>query len=163
MKHLLILLFLAVNLTASAQYSDFFTTYTSPSVPSQSVPSQKYTIPFPNTVSDPILDAPAQMHVIDVDRWIQQYQQSQQQYQQSQQPQNIQMTTGIYLKDNTINGIKLKVGIIQNQLVVCGYWDGMSWHDTKDYSSNISYGAPQQIRQVCTQEVYIVGIGTVYF
>jgi len=154
MKHLLILLFLAVNLTASAQYSDFFTTYTSPSVPSQSVSSQKYTIPFPNTVkrSDPILDAPAQMHVIDVDRWH-----------QAQQPQNVQITTGIYLKNNAISGIKLKVGIVKNKLAVCGYWDGMSWHDTCDYSSDISYGALQQIRQVCTQEVYIVGIGTVYF
>jgi len=154
MKHLLILLFLAVNLTASAQYSEFFTTYTSPSVPSQSVSSQKYTIPFPNTVkrTDPILNAPAQMHVIDVERWH-----------QAQQPQNIQITTGIYLKNNAISGIKIKVGIIQNQLVVCGYWDGMSWNDARGYTSTIPQSAPEELRQVCTHQAYLYQIGTIYF
>lgn len=86
---------------------------------------------------------------------------------QSIAPQNVQMVNGVFVYQRQFYSIKLKVGISgtdPNQIVVCGFWDGQSWHDSTSYASKIgTYGVPEQIRMACTHQVYISSIGTVFF
>lgn len=86
---------------------------------------------------------------------------------QSIAPQNVQMVNGVFVYQGQFYSIKLKVGISgtdPNQIVVCGFWDGQSWHDSTSYASKIgTYGVPEQIRMACTHQVYISSIGTVFF
>lgn len=86
---------------------------------------------------------------------------------QSIAPQNVQMVNGVFVYQGQFYSIKLKVGVSgtdPNQIVVCGFWDGQSWHNSTSYASKIdTYGVPEQIRMACTHQVYISSIGTVFF
>lgn len=86
---------------------------------------------------------------------------------QSIAPQDIQIVNGIFIDQGQFHSIKLKTGISgtdPNQTVVCGFWDGQRWHDYTSYASKIGiYGVPEQIRIVCTHQIYISSIGKVYF
>lgn len=87
-------------------------------------------------------------------------------YFRSTGPQNVQTTTGVYVKNGYLYNIKLKVGISgvnSNQVIVCSYWDGRIWNNSTHYASSIGYDAPEQIRRACAYEVYLPAFGTVYF
>lgn len=143
-------------------YSDLYTTYEIVSVPQYTVPSSNYqgsgnsyngynsyggyngyNIYIP------------QYEVLDANEFM-----------QSIAPQNVQAITGVYVKNGQFYSVKLKVGISgtnQNQIVVCGYWDGQSWQNTSAYASTIGYNVPEQIKQACAYEVYLQSIGKIYF
>lgn len=135
-----------IGLSATAQnYNDLFTTYKS--VPTQSQRNQQ---------SNGGYNYVPQYQTIDPD-----------QFYQSIAPQNVQMVNGVFFYQGQFYSIKLKVGISgtdRNQIVVCGFWDGQSWHESTSYASKIgTYGVPEQIRMACTHQVYISSIGTIYF
>lgn len=75
------------------------------------------------------------------------------QFYQSIAPQNVQMVNGVFLYQGQFYSIKLMVGILgtdPNQIVVCGFWIGQSWHKSTSYASKIgTYGVPEQIRMSC--------------
>lgn len=135
-----------IGLSAKAQnYNDLFTTY-------KNVPTQ----PQRNQQSNGGYDYVPQYQTLDPN-----------QFYQSIAPQNVQMINGVFLYQGQFYSIKLRVGISgtdPNQIVVCGFWDGQSWHESTSYASKIStYGVPEQIRMACTHQVYFPTIGTIYF
>lgn len=120
-------------------YGDLFTTYRPAEQVVQSRPSY----------SSPIT---SRMSTIDIDAFV-----------RRTTPQNIQMTTGIYLKGNSVRAVKLQVGILRRSVVVVSYWDGSMWNKSTSYASRISQSAPIELRQACMYETYISGLGDVYF
>lgn len=89
------------------------------------------------------------------------------QFFQSIAPQNVQMVNGVFLYQGQLYSKNYELGIsgtAPNQIVVCGFWDGQSWHNSTSYASKIgTYVVPEQIRMACTHQVYISSIGTVFF
>lgn len=146
MKKLLLSLLLFTSISGFAQnYNDLFTTY-------KSAPT------YPNTnqsrSAQPTIPVP-QYEVMDPNQFF-----------NSTSPQNVQTTTGVFVNGSQFYSIKLKVGISgtnANQVMVTGYWDGQIWNNTTGYASPIGYGAPEQIKRACTHQVYLAGLGTVYF
>ena len=133
------------TVTYSQNYNDLFTTY-------KNVQTQ----PQRNQQSNSGYNYVPQYQTIDPN-----------QFYQSIAPQNVQMINGVFLYQGQFYSIKLRVGISgtdPNQIVVCGFWDGKSWHDYTSYASKIgTYGIPEQIRMACTYQVNISSIGTVFF
>ncbi len=132
-------------------YNDFFTTYES--APRRST-QQQSTGGYTNGKTRNN-NGVAQYDVIDANK-----------YMQSIGPQNVQVTNGVFVSNGQFYSVKLKVGISgtnQNQIIVCGYWDGQMWENYENYASAIGYDAPDQIKRACTHQVYISSLGTVYF
>lgn len=143
--------FAMIGIIAYGQsYSDFFATYKS--VPRQSTQQQSY---GGNQNGATRNNGVAQYDVIDANKFM-----------QSIGPQNVQITNGVFVSNGQFYSVKLKVGTSgtnQNQIIICGYWDGQMWNNSKGYASPIGYGAPDQIKRACTHQVYISSLGTVYF
>lgn len=146
-----IFVFAMIGIMAYGQsYDDFFTTYES--APRQSTQQQSYGDNQNGVTNN---NGVAQYDVIDANK-----------YMQSIGPQNVQVTNGVFVHNGQFYSVKLKVGISgtnQNQIIVCGYWDGQMWNKSNSYASAIGYGAPDQIKRACTHQVYISSLGTVYF
>lgn len=140
---LIIVLVCSCTLTFAQSYDDLFTTYKDVSTQSQYNNNQRN-----NGIT--------QYDVIDANKFYQKI-----------APQNVQVVNGIYLYGGQFYSVKLKVGISgtnQNQVLVCGYWDGRMWHNSESYASSIGeYGVPEQIKRACTYQTYIQSLGTVYF
>lgn len=89
------------------------------------------------------------------------------QFYQSITPQNVQIVNGVFIYQGSLYSIKLRVGVSglnQNEVVVCGYWDGQNWREYNTYASKIgTYGVPDEIRMGCTHQANISSIGIVYF
>lgn len=115
-------------------YSDFFTTYKDPTIQSQ----ESSYVP--------------KLEVLDPNEFIRKV-----------TPQNIQVATGIYLKGNSIQLIKIQVGVLRKRIIVTSYWDGNQWNSVNSFASNLPDSAPKELRQVCMYQVYISSLGHVYF
>lgn len=146
MKKLILAVFIFINIYGYSQnYNDFFTTYKSvPTYPQTNQSGRKQsTIPIP------------QYEVMDPD-----------QFYNSISPQNVQTINGVFVNGGQFYSIKLKVGVSgtnANQVIVTGYWDGQMWNNSTGYASPIGYGAPEQIKRACIHQVYLAGLGTIYF
>lgn len=145
-------------LVCSAQnYSDLFTTYESVSLPQRTPPASTYQGSSYNSYnsSNGYNIYIPQYEVIDPNKFM-----------KSIAPQNVQAITGVYIENGQFYSVKLKAGISgtnQNQIAVCGYWDGKMWNNTTAYASTIGYNVPEQIKKACEYEVYIPSIGKIYF
>lgn len=122
----------------SQSYGDLFTTYKDASQVTYKQIGPIYSVPKTST--------------IDVDEYIRRI-----------TPQNVQVTTGIYLKGNSIQPVKIQVGTIRRKIVVTSYWDGSQWSKSRSYASDIPTSAPKELRQACMYKVYIPSLGYIYF
>ena len=152
MKNLLLIICLLVGIDVIAQnYTDLFTTYQDAST--QSTQPQRKQTPTYQTPSN--------------NSYVPQYQvMDAQQFFQSVAPQNVQIVTGVYQKGAQFYSIKMKVGVSgtnTNQIVVTSYWNGQTWNNSAEYASPVGYGVPEQLKNYCQYQVYISGLGTVYF
>lgn len=81
------------------------------------------------------------------------------------QKSNLQIVSGVYLKNNQFYAIKLRVGVNEytKQVYVDSYWDGRNWTNCYTIASTIGYNVPEQIRNACQYEAMIGLLGTVFF
>lgn len=144
-RTIFILVFALVGTVAYSQsYNDFFTTYKD--VSTQTTQKQQ---------SYGSNNGVTQYNVLDPNKFM-----------QNVSPQNVQIVNGIYLYVGQFYSVKLKIGVSgtnKNQIMVCAYWNGQMWNNMTYYASPIDYDTPEQIKHVCTHEVYISSLGKVYF
>lgn len=122
----------------SQSYNDLFTEYKSV----QATPRGTVQVPKYN-VMDPSKYAPKR---------------------QVQSNQQLASVTGVYIRNGQLYSIKMKVAVSDlNGIVVKAYYNNQRWWNCDAYSTSIGYGVPEQIKDACEYEVYLSGVGKVYF
>lgn len=83
---------------------------------------------------------------------------------QVQSNQQLTSVTGVYIRNGQYYSIKMKVAVSDfGDIVVKAYYNNHRWWNCDRLSHSIGYGVPEQIRDACEYEVYLSGVGTVYF
>lgn len=118
-------------------YSDLFTTYKpAPTVPNGSVYVPKMEVMDPSNIQKRI----------------------------NQTEEQLQIITGVYVKDGQFRSIKMKAMISDyGQVVIKAYYNNQQWWHCSSSASFCGYNVPERLKDMCEYEVYLSGIGKVYF
>lgn len=134
-------LFSATMLSASSfaqSYSDLFTTYK----PAPTVPNGSVYVP--------------KMEVMDPSKYTQK--------QRNQAEAQLQIVTGVYVKNGQFRSIKMKAMVSDlGEVVIKAYYNNQRWWNCGSYASSNSVNIPERLMDMCEYEVYLSGIGKVYF
>mgnify|MGYP000065196843 CR=1 FL=1 len=134
-------LFFVTTFSASSfaqSYSDLFTTYK----PAPTVPNGSVYVP--------------KMEVMDPSKYTQK--------RRSQAEEQLQIITGVYVKNGQFRSIKMKAMVSDlGQVVIKAYYNNQQWWNCGSYASSNPFNVPERLKDMCEYEVYLTGIGKVYF
>lgn len=140
MKKFLALFFVtAFSASSFAQsYSDLFTTYK----PTPTVPNGSVYVP--------------KMEIMNPSKYTQK--------RRSQAEEQLQIITGVYVKNGQFRSIKMKAMVSDfGQVVIKAYYNNQQWWNCSSSASSCGYNVPERLKDMCEYEVYLSGIGKVYF
>ena len=82
----------------------------------------------------------------------------------NQAEEQLQIITGVYVKNGQFRSIKMKAMITEyEQVVIKAYYNNQQWWRCSSSASSCGYNVPERLKDMCEYEVYLSGIGKVYF
>lgn len=82
----------------------------------------------------------------------------------NQAEEQLQIITGVYVKGGQFRSIKMKAMISDlGDVVIKAYYNNQRWWNCSSSALSNPFNVPERLKDMCEYEVYLTGIGKVYF